>query len=452
MKLIDLNRDGGIGANSLYLEIGPFRIVIDAGMHPKYCGHRSIPEYRLIEDNSVDFVILTHCHLDHLGSLPILMRRQPRARIFSSVPSKTLAGRMLLNSCNVMKKQREELGVTELPLYLPGEVRDLEAKFSTFSFQRPRVFRSGKEEIEVTFFSAGHVAGAAGVRLNFKHRKIFITGDVLFERQKTLPGANFPDEKMDTLVTETTRGITERLPNTSRKEEVVRLILTIDQVIARGGIVLIPVFALGRMQEVLSIVDEARKRGRLRSCPIFCSGLGVDLAQFFDSISRKTGLVKFRKKVLTDLKVRSLPRNFSPDSFLPDRGLFILSSGMMVEGTPSYLLASRIIDSNRNLICFVGYCDPDTPGGKLLSTQPGDRFNFETMDYSAPVYARIEKFDLSGHADRSELLQFAQRCDPRAVVLTHGDTKAREWFADALSDLAGKIRILDATPLETYHV
>ena len=70
MKLIDLNRDGGIGANSLYLEIGPFRIVIDAGMHPKYYGHRSIPEYRLIENNSVDFVIITHCHLDHLGSLP----------------------------------------------------------------------------------------------------------------------------------------------------------------------------------------------------------------------------------------------------------------------------------------------------------------------------------------------------------------------------------------------
>jgi Cft2 family RNA processing exonuclease len=105
---------------------------------------------------------------------------------------------------------------------------------------------------------------------------------------------------------------------------------------------------------------------------------------------------------------------------------------MLVENTPSYALASGMLGNHDNTIGFVGYCDPDTPGGKLMVTKPGDDFLFESVHVRSRVKARVEKFELSGHAEREELLEFALQADPRVIVLTHGDPEARRWFADEI--------------------
>ena len=80
----------------------------------------------------------------------------------------------------------------------------------------------------------------------------------------------------------------------------------------------------------------------------------------------------------------------------------------MVENTPSYAFAAGLLAQPRNAIYFAGYCDPETPGGKLLATKPGEKFTFNALPYVAPVKARVERFDLSAHAEREELLAYAQ--------------------------------------------
>ena len=93
----DLNFKKEIGANGLLLEFGPFRFVIDSGMDPKQLGYKALPNFQLLEPNSVDFIVLTHCHLDHLGGLPILAKKQPNAQILVSHPTSTLdVGKFLL--------------------------------------------------------------------------------------------------------------------------------------------------------------------------------------------------------------------------------------------------------------------------------------------------------------------------------------------------------------------
>ena len=84
MRIVDLNTFGGIGANSIFVELGPFRFVIDAGMNPKFVGNRALPDFRQLKDLTLDFVLLTHCHLDHLGGLAVLMRYQPDTCVCSS--------------------------------------------------------------------------------------------------------------------------------------------------------------------------------------------------------------------------------------------------------------------------------------------------------------------------------------------------------------------------------
>src|SRR6185295_12809830 len=112
-------------------------------------------------------------------------------------------------------------------------------------------------------------------------------------------------------------------------------------------------------------------------------------------------------------KIGKLPKKIIPGHEPQHRGLYIVSSGMLVERTPSYTLASGLLGHARNTIGFVGYCDPDTPGGQLLATKPGEDFLFEAAQVRTKVKARIERFELSGHADREELLEFAVQTGAR---------------------------------------
>lgn len=452
MKLIDLNRKQDVGSSCHLIELGPFRLVIDAGLHPKFFGNQSLPYITAIPQGTVDFIILTHCHLDHLGALPVIKRYQPQAPILTSLASSYLVERLLRDSQKVMIKQQEQTGLPELPLYRRLDIDLTEKALMPMDFHRSRTFEKNGESIEITFFPSGHIVGAAAILIKYKHRKIFFSGDVLFENQVTLSGADFPNETFDTLIIETTRGAVDPDTVKARKSENQRLIQTINNTIIRGGSCVIPVFALGRMQEIIGVLDDAKKQGHLIECPIFCSGLGLDLVDYCETIAKKTNAINFRKKMLTNLGIKSLAERLDPGEDLKHNGIYLLSSGMLVEYTPSYLAVASALEHHKNSICFVGYCDPDTPGGKLLQSPHGSTFSFPALKYSAKVMATIEKFDLSAHAKRNEIMEFIHKCDPRAIVLTHGDPEAREWFEQELAIQMPNKKVLNPIPLQEYLV
>jgi Cft2 family RNA processing exonuclease len=452
MKLIDLNAAGGIGANSMYVQIGDFHLVVDSGLHPKKSGREAAPNLRPLEGVKLDLIIITHCHLDHIGSLPLLMRAHPNTPVIMTLPSHMLIERMLHNSVNVMMREREEKGTPDYPLFTHDEVDRIAPRLFPHGFNNPKKFSGATDDIEFTFHPAGHIPGACGVEIVHKHRRIFFTGDVLFGVQRILAGAKFPTGKFDTLITETTHGATEKPPGHERSQEMIRLIDSINATIQRGGSVLIPVFALGRMQEIMAILHDARKFNRLVDTNIFVSGLGMDIADYFDQISKKTGLVHFTRSILKDLKVKKSPRDLIPGKEPSQQGIYVVSAGMVAENTPSYTVASCLVGSAKHSILFVGYCDPDTPGGHLLAANNGDEFLFATVNVKTRVRANIERFEFSGHAARNELLDFAVKTQARSVVLTHGDPPARAWFLEQLTAQMPHAKILDPVPLQTYQV
>ncbi len=452
MKIIDLNSDGGIGANSMYVQLGNFHLVIDSGHHPKKVGRLAAPNLRPLQGVKLDLIIITHCHLDHIGSLPLLMRAHPDTPVIMTLPSRMLIERMLHNSANVMVREREEKGIMEYPLFTHDEIERLAPRMFPHQFNHPKKFTGAHDEIEFTFHSAGHIPGAAGVELLHKHRRIFFTGDVLFNAQRILDGAKFPQGHFDTLVTETTRGATETTPGLSRSNEMLRLVDTINATLQRGGSVLIPVFALGRMQEIMAILHDARKFNKLADCPIFASGLGLDISDYFDQISKKTGLVHFTRGVMKDLKVKKSPRDLVAGKEPHTQGIYVVSAGMLVEKTPSYTIASALAGNPKHSICFVGYCDPDTPGGHLQAAKNGESFLFDAVNVKVKLRAHVERFELSGHANREEILDYAVQCHPRSIVLTHGDPPARAWFAEQLAVKLPQAKILDPVPLQSYQV
>ena len=449
MKLIDLNPHGGIGANCTVCEVGGFRFAIDSGLHPKYAGKDSIPRHAVLDRDSLDFIILTHCHLDHLGSLPLLSREHQDAPVLMSYPSSVLARRMLSNSISVMKRQRNELNLTELPLYGRDDLTSLYDRVKILSIKRPFRLEKDGRAIDVVLHHAGHVAGAVSVEIKTPKERILFTGDILFDGSRTLDGAEPLLEKVDTLVTETTRGLSIREPSRQRESEMLNLLEESGKTLSRGGSVLIPVFALGRMQEMLSVLDDAFKRNALPKVPVFCSGLGMDLVNHFHEISKNTNRVRFNRKVLRSLGARPLPRKLEPGREPPMQGIYLVSSGMLVEHTPSYVMASSMLGDDRNSILFVGYCDPSTPGGQLLQSEPGTPFEFNAYNHIEPIRAKIRQFDLSGHADRDQLVAYAEKLAPKNIFLHHGDPEAREWFTNALEPIGAKI--INPEPLQFYE-
>ena len=449
MRFLDLNPNGGIGANCTICESEGFRFAIDSGLHPKHAGFESIPAHSHIKRNSIDFIILTHCHLDHLGSLPILSREHQDAPVFLSYPSSILARRMLSNSISVMKRQRNELNLRELPLYGRSDLSSLYDRMKTLAIKKPFTLEKDGRSMDVTLHHAGHVAGAVSVEIKTKKERILFTGDILFDGQRTLEGAQPLLEKVDILVTETTRGLSQRAPSRHRESEIVNLLEQSKKTLVRGGSVLIPVFALGRMQEMLVVLDEAIKRGALPKVPVFCSGLGMDLVNQFHEISKNTNRIRFNRKVLRSLGALPLPRKLEPGREPPVQGIYLVSSGMLVEQTPSYIMASSMLSDDRNSILFVGYCDPSTPGGQLIEAEHGSSFEFEAFDCTLPIKATIKQFDLSGHADRDQLVAYAEKLSPKNIFLHHGDPDARKWFAEALAPTGAEI--IDPAPLQFYE-
>ena len=440
MKLTDLNRYGEIGANCTYVELGAFNILIDSGLHPKKMGYDALPDFEAIENIELDLIVLTHCHLDHLGSLPVVTAHNPRTPVITTAPNATLAPRMLRNSINVMKRQREEHAVSEYPLFLHRDIARLNNQLVIQRFERGEIYYKGSDQIEVILHRAGHIVGAATVEIIYKHRRIVFSGDVLFDDQRTLAGATLPKGPLDTLILETTRGAKGRELGQNRATEIDRLVRQISKVLNQGGSCLIPVFALGRMQELFKIIYESRNCGRIPKAPVHAAGLGMAICKHCDKIRQQTQLIDFDIKMLEKMDLKSVDLNMRPGRDLTRKGIYIVSSGMMVEHTPSYKLAASLLPHPNNGLCFVGYCDPDTPGGELLLNRNEKNFFFNVLDYVAPIRASIDQFDLSGHADRDELLEYARQTEARTIVLTHGDKDARKWFTKELTKTLSKIK------------
>src|SRR5438270_8464868 len=237
MKIINLNPDTDIGASAWLVDLDGNRLLMDAGTHPKREGRESLPLYSLIANDEVDCIAITHCHHDHVGSLPVAVRHFPRAHVFLTELSYFLVERVLHNSVNVMTRQRDEMGIKEYPLYSHIEVDEIAALFQGAKYNREIEWaayhkaRAGFSSPTLEFYDAGHALGSAGIMVRGQKEKLFYTGDVCFHDQTILKKARFEDVHADVLIMETTRGNRDLPPGFSRETEIERLSAAIQRVL-----------------------------------------------------------------------------------------------------------------------------------------------------------------------------------------------------------------------------
>jgi Cft2 family RNA processing exonuclease len=458
MQIINLNPDTDIGATSWFVEIDGHRLLMDAGVHPKREGRASLPLYDVIRDEELDAIAISHCHHDHVGSLPVALRYFPKAHVLMSELSYFLVERVLHNSVNVMKRQRDELGISEYPLFSHDEVDDLAPVFQGFRYNREvdwasfEKTRAGSSSPTLEFYDAGHALGSAGMMIRGAKEKLFFTGDVCFHDQTLLKTARFENVKADVLIMETTRGMRELPPGFSREGEIERLSQSIQRVLERKGSVLIPTFALGRTQEILALLAILMGQGKLKKQPIYIGGLGRVFTEIYDLESHRTNRQHPDLQLREALNLIVLEQGQAEKMKLGGGRLFVITAGMMSENTAAHNLGMRMIGDPDQAIFFVGYTDPDTPGGRLKAAKQGETFVLSGSGGQVTRLCEIEEFDLTAHANRNELLDLVTQVEPRAVFLSHGDAPARNWFEEQIRARHPNIKVIQPKPGERIQV
>ncbi len=447
-----LSFHGGAGTvtGSRYLvETDSFRFLVDAGL---FQGLKKLRERNWqdpgFDPKSVDFMFLTHAHIDHAGYLPRLVKDGFRGPVYCTRATRDLAQLMLMDSAKIQEEDARyanKKGFSKhrpaLPLYTSNDAA------GALGFMEPVDYGEWLEPapgLKVRFVNAGHILGAAMVEAHIdtvsRTQRIVFSGDVgrygvpLHSDPDPLPDCHF-------LVMESTYG--DRAHRAETIEEQIReaLIDCVD----RKGIALIPSFAVGRSQLVTLCLRQLIKAGRLPDVPIHIdSPMAVDATRIYSTHIRDLSLdgdlsddgqsrlfpsnVKFHKSVEESIELNKLP----------GPRIIISASGMLTAGRVLHHL-KRVLRDKRNLVMLVGYQAAGTRGRAMLEGKKTVRVHGEDVPINAQF---ISISGLSAHADKDELLRFVQSAggsaeQPDTIFVTHGEPRSSAALATTLKEKLG---------------
>ncbi len=408
----------GIGASAHLLKLADYQILLDAGCDPAEEGPAAMPDYSAFSSRAVQAIVVTHAHLDHIGSLPAAIKNFPYARVYMTPSTAELTELMLHHYLHVQRKRFHQN--VEAP-FTREDIELVRYLFQSFEYEHHFPLHGYEESgIEFSLYDAGHILGSAGVLIEWQGRRIFYAGNTRKSPQFILPGARYPRGRLDVLITEATYGANAAAAETSLAQETRRFAEVTGRHLDQAGILLLPVFALGRTQEMIAMLHQLRVAGRIPAVPIYLTGFGYKILKIYDRY-----LGDIYPKFAGGSLERMMFASWHPGRQLKGPAILIATSGMMLPGSPSFRFVEKLSSDPRNAICFVGYTDPATPGSVL---QQGDEERIRSVFGLPKVDCAVERFTFSAHSNRLELLEMIEALNPRTVIFVHGDREALQWM------------------------
>ncbi|MCJ1435626.1 endoribonuclease ysh1 [Xylographa pallens] len=423
-------------------------VMLDAGAHPAFHGLASLPYFDEFDLSTVDILLISHFHIDHAASLPyVLAKTNFRGRVFMTHPTKAIYKWLILDSVRVSNTSSS----SELPTQLYTEADHLSTfpRIEAIDYYTTHTISS----IRVTPYPAGHVLGAAMFLIEIAGLKILFTGDYSREDDRHLVSAEVPKNvKIDVLITESTYGIASHIPRVEREAALMK---SITSILNRGGRVLMPVFALGRAQELLLILDEYWARHpEYHKVPIYyASNLAKKCMVVYQTyVGAMNDNIKrlFRERMAEAEESGDVskggPWDFRYVRWLKNLERFddvggcvvLASPGMMQNGISRNLL-ERWAPSDRNGVVITGYSvegtmaktimqEPEnipaimgsrSGGAMMRSRGPGGDGASDTP--TIPRRCSVEEFSFAAHVDGVENREFIEDIAAPVVILVHGE-------------------------------
>ena len=429
-----------------------FRILLDCGLyqgseegengsdtHPM----RGFNEKWLFSPRDIDCLVLSHAHIDHTGRVPKLVSDGFRGKIYATHATRDLCTIMLLDSAKIQEgdaayhnKKKAPDAPEKAPLYTVDNVRETMRLFASYNYEQ---WFNVHPNVRVLYRDAGHILGSASVTLEIREGDRVIrfgfSGDIGRPNRPIL-GDPIPMPELDYLICESTYGDREHESAPGEIDHFVRVVQ--HTCVEKKGKLIIPAFSVGRTQEIVYMLDQLNHAGRLPKVPVFVdSPLAVNATEVFvnhpECFDRE-----LHEYMLDDDNpfgfnglqyIRSVDGSKQINT-MHDPCIIISASGMMNAGRIRHHLLNNI-ENRRNTFLIVGYCAPETPGGRL---RDGAK-SLYIMGQNKQVLADVEVMDsFSAHGDRVEMLDFLknQRNSVKKIWLVHGTIDRQEKWRDYL--------------------
>lgn len=447
MKLSFHGAARGVTGSCHHVECGGKHILIDCGL---FQGGRELDEENAapfgFDAAAIDFVLLTHAHLDHCGRIPLLVKRGFRGEIITTAASRELARVVMLDCAHLQEEEafyraRKEArrGKSEMPQPLYTQLdalNSLEYFGRTARYGEPLVLAPG---LAASFLDAGHILGSASIHLHYsgtdRHCNIVFSGD-LGNAGRPLLRDPVPPPAADAVVMETTYGDRLHKPLGPSIEE---LYQAIDDSFRRGGNVIIPSFALERTQEVLFHLRAGVESGRLpRSTQVFLdSPMAISATEIFrrhpecfDTETRTLFAAGRDPFSLPGLHFTRETAESMALNRITGGAIILAGSGMATGGRVRHHLKHNLWRENSSVI-FVGFAAQGTLARRIIDGAQTVRLFGEEIPVRAHIYT-INGF--SAHADRDELLAWQRHSRAPRTFLVHGEEAVMQQFAAQLKN------------------
>lgn len=373
-----------VGSLGMTLKLGGARLLFDYGITPT-----NPPAYPA-RASAVDAVLLSHAHVDHSGMIPWYSGRY-ETPVYATAPTIDIGLMLMEDTLKVSDSEGYPLP------YGRGDIRAAARNFHDIEFNDP--FDVGG--LEIIPHSAGHIPGATMWEVN-SDRTLLFTGDINDIETRLVGGCEAP--KCDVLVVESTyagRNHPDRL-----KTEY-SFLKKVDEVVGRGGVAVVPAFAVGRTQELAMVLSQCDHQ-------VWLDGLGKRVNEvYLDYPEYLTSAKKLRRAVT---KAQSV-KNIGARKRAVQGDVIVTTSGML-DGGPALGYIEAIKDDPKSAILLTGYQVEGTNGRKLRDT---GKLNFQGVEED--VKCEVGFFDFSAHADHRGLVSTIKKCDPETIVLMHGDQR-----------------------------
>ncbi|MFN3909706.1 MAG: beta-CASP ribonuclease aCPSF1 [Candidatus Anstonellaceae archaeon] len=441
-NLIKITALGGykeVGRSSTLIETNNSKILIDCGINPEtFDPQKAYPHLSAmqLELDKLDAVILTHSHLDHSGFLPYLYAYGYDGPIYCTPPTRDLTVLLQNDLLNIMQKANGTKA--------PYGVRDIQKELSHMIVLNYGEVVDITNEIKLTFYNAGHILGSAQVHLHIGeglHNLVF-SGDIKYGYTKLLDPAETSFPRVETLFVESTYGGRKDVMS-SRFEADKKLIELIQKVIQRKGKVLIPVFSVGRSQELMLVLEEFCSKNPDKAFDVLIDGMILEASAIHTAYPEYLKH-NIQKRILSnnspfESKIFSIAKGDRKEIVEEFEPCVILSPSGMMTGGPVLDYLKYMAQDEKNALFFVGYQSAISLGRKIqngLKEVPmiGDDGKTDVLKINMEV-TTIEGY--SGHSDRHQLMKYVKniRPHPRKIFTMHGEEGKCDDLAKSVSHM-----------------
>lgn len=404
MRLVFHGAAREVGRSCIEIQTEGDRYLLDCGIKFTADGFQ-YPE-RVFDVGKLDGILLSHAHLDHTGALPLFEHYQMVCQIFCTAETLAIAKILLKDSYKIANIRHLH------PAYGKTDIREVEQATTHVRFDK--WYRHRK--LKFMFLNAGHIPGSAAILFEAEGKRVLYTGDFNTRTTRLMQPADFGAAvrqygPIDTMITECTYGH-RQLP--SRDELEPAFLDAVRRVVGRGGGVLIPVFAVGRAQEILITLGKQRW-----DCPIYYDGMAKEVTRTV--LTHQSDYV-INKDLLNAMHFDRTQHVTSEDHrerAAGERPAIIVAPSGMIQGGPAIHYLKRMWNDQKSAVFLTGYQVKGTNGRHLLEE------GYVSIDgWRTNVKCEVQKFDFSGHADIEDIKKAIWAVNPKRLIVQHGDEES----------------------------